>query len=138
MIKHRGRTLAIAAIVATLVGGAYAQDISVNAFPPSVVKTVPQCGDTKVDPRTTQVTVTFSKDMMTEQMWSWCSQSPNTFPEIDAKGIHYLNDKRTCVLPVKLEPAKTYVIWINTQRFQNFKDIFGKPAVPYLLTFQTK
>jgi RNA polymerase sigma-70 factor (ECF subfamily) len=41
-------------------------------------------------------------------------------------------------LPVKLEPGKTYVIWLNSQKFGNFKDTDGKSAVPYLLVFETK
>ena len=50
----------------------------------------------------------------------------------------YLADKRTCVLPVKLEPGKTYAIWVNSEKFGNFKDTEGRPAVPYLLVFRTK
>jgi RNA polymerase sigma-70 factor (ECF subfamily) len=42
------------------------------------------------------------------------------------------------VLPVKLEAAKTYVIWVNSQKFGNFKDAEDRPAVPYLLVFRTK
>jgi hypothetical protein len=42
------------------------------------------------------------------------------------------------VIDVKLEPKKTYVIWINTQKFVNFKDTDGNAAVPYLLVFQTR
>ena len=138
-MSKRMRIVLVSAIVLTAFAlTANAGDISIDAFPPSVVKTIPLCGDTSVDPSLTQVKVTFSRDMITNQMWSWCSQSPETFPEINAKGIHYLKDKRTCVLPVKLKSGKTYAIWINTQKFRNFKDTSGKSAVPYLLTFQTK
>jgi RNA polymerase sigma-70 factor (ECF subfamily) len=49
-----------------------------------------------------------------------------------------LKDKKTCVLPVKLEAGKTYAIWVNSEKFENFKDDAGRPAVPYLLVFQTK
>ena len=49
----------------------------------------------------------------------------------------YEDDRRTCVLQVRLEPNKTYAYWINSQKFQNFKDKQGHPAVPYLLVFQT-
>ena len=41
-------------------------------------------------------------------------------------------------MPVKLEPGKTYVLGINSERFRNFKDIDGHPALPYLLVFHTK
>ena len=42
--------------------------VSVESMPPTVVKTSPQSGDTKVDPSTSEIRVTFSKDMMTEEM----------------------------------------------------------------------
>ncbi|MFA6714513.1 MAG: DUF4019 domain-containing protein [Victivallales bacterium] len=117
-----------------------AQDKSkstVADMPPSVVKTVPQAGDANVDPGLKEISVTFSKDMLTDKMWSWCCQSPETFPETDSKNIRYRKDKRTCVLPVKLQPGKTYIIWINSQNSRNFQDTKKNPAVPYLLVFQT-
>lgn len=130
--------LLLAVIFMTGVGMAEDQTkITVKSMPPSFVKTVPQAGDAAVDPSLKEVSVTFSKDMLTEQMWSWCSQSPETFPEIDKTKIRYLKDKRTCMLPVKLQPGKTYVIWINTQKFNYFKDTENNSAVPYLLVFRT-
>lgn len=112
--------------------------VSVETMPPSVIKTVPRAGDTKVDPSIKEISVTFSKEMMTNNQWSWCMYSPETFPQIDKTKIRYLADKRTCILPVKLLPGKTYVIWINTQKFNYFKDKNGNSAVPYLLVFQTR
>jgi len=44
---------------------------------------------------------------------------------------------RTYVLPVDLEPGRTYVIWINRGRFNSFRDTKNNPAVPYLLVFRT-
>jgi hypothetical protein len=118
-------------------GTAWGQGISVKSLPPSVVKTVPQSGDTTVDATVTkQITVTFSKEMM-DGSWSWSNISKETAPVI--VGVpKYLDDKRTCVVEVKLEPNKTYVLWLNSQKFGNFKDTEGNSAVPYLLVFQTK
>lgn len=110
---------------------------SVKNKPPVVVRTVPQSGDTAVDPSLGELRVTFSKDMMTEDMWSWVMESKESFPTIAGK-VRYLDDKRTCVAPVKLEPGKTYVIWINSQRFNSFKDTGNRPAIPYLLVFETR
>jgi len=110
---------------------------TIDSMPPSVVRTVPQAGDTAIDPGLTEIQVTFSKDMMTQEMWSWCSDSAETFPECDTSAIQYLDDQRTCVLPVTLQPGKTYVIWINSQKFGHFKDLSGHSAVPYLLVFET-
>jgi len=39
---------------------------------------------------------------------------------------------------VRLQAGKTYAIWLNTQKFSNFKDAQGRPAVPYLLVFKTR
>ena len=112
-------------------------DISVKSLPPSVVMTVPQAGDTAVDPTLKEIKVTFSKDMITDRMWSFCQISNDTFPE-RAGEIHYLADKRTCVMPVKLEPGKTYVVWFNRAQFNSFRDKDNHPAVPYLLVFSTR
>jgi hypothetical protein len=139
MTRQVTATLMTAIAVAALTGSVSAQEVTVESMPPSVVKTVPACGDTMVSAATKQIKVTFSKDMMTKQMWSWCMQSRDTFPEItNQKGIKYLQDKRTCILPVKLKPGKTYAIWINTQKNNAFRDTKGNPAVPYLLVFKTK
>jgi len=102
-----------------------------------VVRTVPESGVTNVDPAVAEIRVTFSKEMMTEQMWSFCQVSKATFPEL-AGEIHYLEDKRTCVMPVKLEPGRTYVIWVNRGQFENFRDIQNNPSVPYLIVFETR
>jgi hypothetical protein len=80
--------------------------------------------------------MTFSKEMM-EGSWSWVTHSKETFPQLAGKPS-YAKDKRTCVLPVKLEPSKTYAIWLNSPRFDNFKDAEGRSAVPYPLLFHTK
>lgn len=112
-------------------------EITVETMPPVVVKTFPQAGDSHVDPSIREIKATFSKEMLTKEMWSWVKYSDETFPKIAGK-IHFLADKKTCVLPVKLEPNKTYVIWINSQRWNHFKDKNKNPAIPYLLVFKTK
>ena len=112
--------------------------ISVKTVPPVVVKTVPAAGAADVDPALPEIKVTFSKDMA-DGSWSWSQLSDDTFPKpVGDKPIHYEKDRRTCVLKVKLEPGKTYAIWLNSDKFTNFKDADGRPAVPYLLVFQTK
>ena len=52
--------------------------------------------------------------------------------------MKYLPDKRTFVAPVKLEPGRTYALWINQGRFIGFRDAASNPAMPYLLVFQTR
>ncbi len=115
---------------------ARADDVTLASVPPVVVKTVPAAGTAKVDPKLTEIKVTFSKDMRNAS-WSWSTLSKQSFPKVVGKP-RYLADKRTCVLPVEFEPAKTYAIWVNSAKFRNFKDTDGRSAVPYLLVFKTK
>ena len=127
-------------LIADPSGLAHAGDaVSVRALPPDVVKTFPVAGDTKVDPTISEVRVTFSKDMMTEEMWSWVIHTRESFPKIVGK-VRYLADGRTCVAPVKLEPGRKYAIWFNSPNYKHnaFRDQGNNPAIPYLLVFETR
>jgi hypothetical protein len=115
---------------------AHAQEVTLESAPPVVVKTVPEAGADAVDPAIPEIRVTYSKAMQ-DGSWSWSTASQDTFPETTGKP-KYDQDERTCILPVKLQPGKTYAIWLNSQKFRNFKDARGNPAVPYLLIFKTK
>ena len=128
----------VAVMLAVLLAGApaLADEVTLESVPPVVVKTVPEAGAGEVDPKLTEIKVTFSKDMQ-DGTWSWATVSEATFPKVDGKP-KYLADKRTCVLPVKLEAGKTYAVWVNSEKFENFKDADGRSAVPYLLVFKTK
>lgn len=126
----------LVALISSLVPGiSRADDVTLESVPPVVVKTVPEAGSGDVDAKLTEIKITFSKEMQ-DGSWSWSTLSKESFPEMDGKP-KYLEDKRTCVLPVKLQPGKTYAIWANSQKFRNFKDAAGQPAVPYLLVFRT-
>ena len=113
-------------------------ELSVQTMPPVVVETFPRAGDTNVDPAVSEIRVTFSKDMMTENMWSWVIHTEDSFPEI-AGEVRYLPDGRTCVAPVKLYPGRKYAIWFNSPNYRHnaFRDQANNPAVPYLLVFET-
>ena len=104
--------------------------------PPVVVETFPISGARDVAPGETEIRVRFSKEM-TDGSWSWSTAWEDSIPE----GIgqpRYQSDGRTCVAKVKLEPGRTYGYWLNSGNFGNFRDRGGRPAVPYLLIFQTK
>jgi hypothetical protein len=103
---------------------------------PHVVETAPQHNAKDVDPATAEIRVTFDKPM-TDQSWSWVRSSSNDFPESTGE-VHYLDNMKTCVMPVKLEAGKKYTVWFNTANYQNFKDADGRPAEPHLLTFTTR
>jgi hypothetical protein len=104
---------------------------------PVVVKTIPESGATDVDPTLAEVQVTFSKKMFTHS-WSWCSAGGN-YPGTTKENPRFLKDNKTCVLKVKLEPDMRYHVWINLPpEYMSFRDLDNNPAVPYLLTFETK
>lgn len=102
---------------------------------PVVLETTPVTGAKDVDPSLDEIRVVFSKTMM-DQSWSF-STSEDEYPETIGEP-RYLADGKTCVLPVKLEPGKTYGIWLNSNKFGNFKDAGGRSAEPYLLKFTTR
>jgi hypothetical protein len=103
---------------------------------PVVVETQPLSGARDVKPGVTEIRVRFSKEMA-DGGWSWSTAWENSTPETVGQ-IHYETDQRTCVLQAKLEPGRTYAWWLNSNKFKNFTDLAGQPAVPYLLIFQTK
>jgi hypothetical protein len=115
-----------------------AQQISVSTLPPVVVETSPRAGDQAVDPLLSEVRVTFSKEMSTSNSWSWVIHTKETFPEIAGK-VHYVS-ARTNVLPVRLQPGRTYALWLNSPngKFKGFRDSTNIPTLPYLLVFQTR
>jgi RNA polymerase sigma-70 factor (ECF subfamily) len=96
-------------------------------LPPVVIKVEPKVGATDVDPNLKELRVTFSKKM-TDKSWSWPTGNKYAAPK-EGGAIHFERDGRTCVMPVKLEPGKTYVIGVNSERFRNFKDTKGHPAL---------
>jgi RNA polymerase sigma-70 factor (ECF subfamily) len=110
---------------------------TVESAPPVVVKTEPIAGSINIDAHgTTEIRVTFSKSML-DGSWSWVKASDATFPEKVEKP-RFDHDGKTCVLPVTLQPGKTYALWINDAKARGFMDTRRTPAVPYLLVFQTQ
>lgn len=127
--------ICVAALVVALLAAGNALALNLENQSPVVIRSVPESGAKNIDPAFTEIRVTFSKEMM-DKSWSWVQVAPENFPELVGEP-RYLDDKRTCVINVRLEPGKTYIIWLNTQRYTNFKDTEGRPAHPYLLMFET-
>ena len=107
-----------------------------DSTPPTVIDTFPVTGSTDVDPTLKEISVTFSEPMM-DGSWSWAYTKKELFPEMSGQP-YYKPGLTKNVLPVKLEPNKEYEIWINSQKFKNFKDQAGNAATPFRLVFKTK
>lgn len=129
------RTFPLFAMAMSIAAAALSAELSLESAPPVVVKTVPAAGATGVDPSLAEIQVTYSK-AMTDRSWSWSTWGPENYPETTGEP-RYAADRRTCVLPVKLQPGRFYAIWLNSAQFKGFQDTAGNPAVPYLLSFQT-
>lgn len=102
---------------------------------PLVIATSPAAGAIEVDPALGEITVTFDRDM--GQGFSWTGGGPDYPPGLEGQKPNW-RDKRTCVLPVKLEPARYYRVGINAKSFQNFCSAEGSAAKPMAIYFTTK
>ena len=128
--------LFLSLLFTSVISIALAEEITLDGARPVVIKSVPASGAEDVDPSITEISVTFSKPMKAAS-WSWAMIGKESYPGT-ADAPKYLDDKKTCVLPVKLLPGKTYAVWVNSEKLQNFKDTQGNLAVPYLLVFKTR
>jgi beta-lactamase regulating signal transducer with metallopeptidase domain len=102
---------------------------------PQVVRTVPKIGATKVKTTLKALRITFDRDMSGGMSWTG---GPPLFPPTDDSQKARWIDKRTCVLPVKLERAKFYRVGINSKSFRNFKASDGTPTPPTAIYFATE
>jgi RNA polymerase sigma-70 factor (ECF subfamily) len=105
-------------------------------IPPVVVGTLPESGAAEVSPGLTELRVTFSMPMIPGQ-WSWVKLGNAEWPELTGEP-RFLENMRTCVVPVRLQPGTTYALWLNVDQFQLFQGTNGVPSVPYLLVFKTR
>jgi hypothetical protein len=127
------KSFLVCALILIIIGMACAQE---DSKPPRVVSTFPQNGSLDVDPSIKEISVTFNEEMI-DGNWSWVYEDKSTFPQMVGQA-YYTDNNTKNILPVKLEPNKEYVIWINSSDYKNFKNKNGVPAVPFRFTFKTK
>jgi len=125
--------LVVTCIASTVVS---AEKLTLESLSPVVISSVPVAGNTTVDSSTTEIRVTFSKDMKTNKMWSVVQLGKSSFPQITG-AVRFLKDSRTFVIPVKLKENTVYALGINSKTMHGFKGKNGKTAQPYLLSFKT-
>ncbi|MCL2640744.1 MAG: hypothetical protein FWD53_07865, partial [Phycisphaerales bacterium] len=105
---------------------------------PRILKMFPANRANDVDPNTPFLMLQFNQKM--GDGISWCQFDPKTFPKSDDKftGERWLNENTISLLPVQLEPNKTYTIGINTPPFIGFYGEASNQPLPALTyTFKT-
>ena len=122
-----------AALTLAFAGAAQAQSDGPAPSAPKVVATYPADG-AHVPPSIAELRVSYDHRMMAS--WSFATRGEKAFPQV--LGAPSLSpDHITISLPIRLEPNHTYVVWLNTEKYQNFKSEDGQAAEPYRLTFHT-
>ena len=102
---------------------------------PRVAKATPDDGAMDVDPATRELRVTFDQDM--DRGMSIASSGGGPTDPLNPSARARWAGARTIVVPLKLRPNQDYELSINTERFRNFTNTKGKPAVPYPIKFRT-
>lgn len=102
------------------------------ATPPKVVKAVPDNGDINVDPKLSEIRITFDQPMGQGRS---IVGGGDSFPQV-LGNPRWINPK-TISIRVKLKPNHDYWLSVNNARFQNFTNRAGEPAVPYPIQFHT-
>jgi hypothetical protein len=102
---------------------------------PKILFAKPADGAQDVDPGLSEITVTFDQEM--GEGMSWTGGGPE-FPSSPTGGKAEWRGKRTCVLPVKLEPGHHYRVGINAPSYRNFCSTAGQPVEPSSISFSTK
>ena len=97
---------------------------------PQIVSTTPARGAADVNPSLKEITVTFDQDM--EEGMSWTGGGTE-FPPIPEGQQGRWRDKRTCVLPVKLQGGHRYRVGINSPSYRNFRSASGVPLRSFLV-----
>lgn len=101
---------------------------------PHAIAFDPPLGATGVDPARTTLSVTFDR-AMDPQGWAWVVEGPETAPDIGES--HWDPAVRTNTAHVRLEPNRTYVVWVNSATFAYFRGTDGTPSQPVRWTFST-
>lgn len=137
---NRATVGALAALAAVLLSAACREappELTLGdsaARPAQVVAFDPPQGATGVDPGRTTLSVTFDRQM-DPGGWAWVIENESTAPEIGASSWDPAH--RTSTVEARLEPGRTYVLWVNFGEYDYFKDLQGVPAAATRWSFST-
>jgi hypothetical protein len=103
---------------------------------PQIVECKPAMGAQDVSPGLTELRVTFNVPMGGGM--SWTGGGPEYPQTPEGKRASWTADRKTCVLPVQLEPNHSYRLGLNSRSYKNFQSADGVPLDPVVYTFKTK
>jgi hypothetical protein len=129
-----GRGTVAPPVAADTPAGRAARLLPLPAEAPRVLALEPADGARDVPVGTTELRVTFDRPMA--EGWSWVTEAGSPFPE-SAGRAYFTPDMRVNVLPVRLAPGTSYVIWLNSGQFQDFADPQGRVLEPRRWSFTT-
>ncbi len=115
-----------------------AEEVKARMLAPQIASFLPANRDQRVSPELTELRITFNVPM--GRGCSWCSAGDDgsDFPKgREGKAAYWLDDQKTCVLPVALEPGKAYRLSLNSPWHINFQSLSGVPLEPVDYTFRT-
>jgi hypothetical protein len=102
---------------------------------PKIVETEPANGATGVDPSLKLLRINFNVPM--GEGFSWTEGLGEFPPTPEGQAARWSRDRRTCLLPVMLEPGRKYTIGVNAPYAINFQSKFGVPVAPTSFSFTT-
>ncbi len=103
---------------------------------PRAISITPGNRASDVDPKVTEIRVTFDMPMATT--FSWVGGGPR-FPDVPEGGMpSWSEDGKTCVLPVQLRPSWDYVLGLNSATHTGFQSQWAVPMKPVVYQFGTK
>ncbi|MEZ5776465.1 MAG: hypothetical protein R3D33_17695 [Hyphomicrobiaceae bacterium] len=134
---NRGILLSIAILIAGSIGfaGAVLSTAPAAEEQAQVIASVPVEGSEPVDPRMPEMRFTFSRSMDVSRI-GLGAENGAVFPEI-GEAPHFLDDGRTFVVSVFLQPQTRYVMVLKGGGEAGFSDLAGQPAETFRLAFET-
>jgi Tfp pilus assembly protein PilF len=103
---------------------------------PTVVATSPKALANDVPASLKGISVTFDQEMM-DGSWSWVQISKESYPRMTGQPS-YDKARKTCTLPVELQPGKVYWLGVNSEEHKFFQTAADTPARPYVILFATR
>jgi beta-lactamase regulating signal transducer with metallopeptidase domain len=113
------------------------EELKARLQAPKAVSFEPANGAAEVSASCAEVRVTFNVPMGKGCSWCLYGQDDSDFPKgREGQGVSWTEDGKTCVMPVTLQPGKTYRVMLNRAGYNGFESDGGVQLepTPYIFT----